>query len=229
MRLAERSASWNAKPENRLLPSVWEWANVRLLTKRKDWTEPQRKMMKRAGRLHGMRTLGLVGAAALLTAVGLNVRARVIEANQETFASGLVKQLIKADITAVPGIVKSLTDYRRWADPELRQIVAGPAENSTERLRASIALLPVEPGQADYLYSRLLNADPSELPVIRQVLSGHQKALVERLWRVLENTAGKRGPSLSVQRVPWPATCQVGTNSDGYRLPASSPSNCWRR
>ena len=193
LRLAERSASWNAKPENRLLPSVWEWADVRLLTKKKDWTEPQRKMMKRAAQLHGMRTLRLVAAAALATAVGLNVHTRVIEANQETSASGLVNQLVKADITLVPGIVESLSQYRPWADPKLRQIVAGQAENSTERLRASIALLPVDPGQADYLYSRLLNSDPSALPVILQVLFGHQKALVERLWRVLENTQANEG------------------------------------
>ena len=53
LRLAERSALWNAKPENRHLPSVLEWANIRLLTRKKDWTEPQRRMMKRAGRVHG--------------------------------------------------------------------------------------------------------------------------------------------------------------------------------
>ncbi len=34
LRLAERSASWNAKPENRHLPSALEWANIRLLTKK---------------------------------------------------------------------------------------------------------------------------------------------------------------------------------------------------
>ena len=33
LRLAERSALWNAKPENRHLPSALEWANIRLLTK----------------------------------------------------------------------------------------------------------------------------------------------------------------------------------------------------
>ena len=32
-----------------------EWANIRLLTRKKDWTEPQRRMMKRAGRVHGLR------------------------------------------------------------------------------------------------------------------------------------------------------------------------------
>ena len=48
LRLVDRSSLWNAKPENRHLPSLLEWANIRLLTKKKDWTEPQRKMMKRA-------------------------------------------------------------------------------------------------------------------------------------------------------------------------------------
>ena len=59
LRLAERSALWNAKPENRHLPSALEWANIRLLTKKRDWTEPQRKMMKRAGRVHGLQDAGL--------------------------------------------------------------------------------------------------------------------------------------------------------------------------
>ena len=64
LRLAERSASWNAKPENRQLPYALEWANIRMLTKKKDWTDPQRKMMKRAGRVHGLRGLGF---AVLIT------------------------------------------------------------------------------------------------------------------------------------------------------------------
>ena len=59
LRLAERSATWNARPENRQLPSVVEWANIRSLTRRKDWTEPQRRMMRRAGRVHVVRALGL--------------------------------------------------------------------------------------------------------------------------------------------------------------------------
>ena len=66
LRLAERSASWNAKPENRHLPSALEWANIRLLTRKKDWTEPQRKMMKRAGRVHGVRGLTLAAVLMLL-------------------------------------------------------------------------------------------------------------------------------------------------------------------
>ncbi len=49
LRLAERSSLWNARPENRHLPSPAEWANIRLLTRKRDWTEPQRRMMKLRG------------------------------------------------------------------------------------------------------------------------------------------------------------------------------------
>src|SRR5271166_2312437 len=52
IRLAERSALWNTKQENRHLPSVLEWVNILWLTRKKDWTEPQGTMMRRASRVH---------------------------------------------------------------------------------------------------------------------------------------------------------------------------------
>jgi len=55
LRLADRAAVWNANRENRLLPSLREYLNIRLLTDRKKWTPPQRKMMAKAGRVYGIR------------------------------------------------------------------------------------------------------------------------------------------------------------------------------
>ncbi len=55
LRLAERAALWNVRPENRRLPSLPEWLNIRLLTRKKDWTPPQRKMMGKAARYHLVR------------------------------------------------------------------------------------------------------------------------------------------------------------------------------
>src|SRR5207244_1471291 len=45
LRLAERAALWNAKPENRHLPSGVEWVNIRLLTRRKDWNTAEQRMV----------------------------------------------------------------------------------------------------------------------------------------------------------------------------------------
>ena len=58
LKLFDTSVTWNAKPENRFLPSWWENLNIRLLTDKKKWTEPQRKMMGKAGRVIGLSRSG---------------------------------------------------------------------------------------------------------------------------------------------------------------------------
>ena len=55
LKLVERASLWNARPESRHLPSTAEWASIRLLTRKHDWTDAQQRMMKRAGRFHGLR------------------------------------------------------------------------------------------------------------------------------------------------------------------------------
>jgi hypothetical protein len=40
--LADRTAVWNARPENRQLPSLLQWLQIRWLTATKSWTPPQR-------------------------------------------------------------------------------------------------------------------------------------------------------------------------------------------
>ena len=67
LRLAERSALWNGKPENRYLPAWWEFLNIRLFVNKRNWTAPQRKMMGKAGRYHALRGLSL---AVLLIVAG---------------------------------------------------------------------------------------------------------------------------------------------------------------
>ena len=178
LRLAERSASWIAKPENRHLPSVLEWANIRLLTKKRGWTDPQRKMMKRAGRVHGLRTLGLVMLVSLITWGG-------IEGYGTLRASALVESLQKVGTPDVPAIVKQLSGYRRWADPRL--VRALQSTDVREHLHASLALLPVDSSQVDYLFDRLIKATPNELPVLRDALTTQQSALTPKLWTVLES------------------------------------------
>jgi formylglycine-generating enzyme required for sulfatase activity len=181
LRLAERSASWNAKPENRLLPSAMEWAIIRLFTKNKDWTEPQRKMMKRAGWVHGMRTLGTLVLVSMVSWAGW-------ETYGSLRASALVESLQKVGMPEVPGIVNQLSGYRRWADRQLVNLVKETAAQDPEHLHASLALLPTDATQVDYLFDRLTKAGPSELPVIRDALKRHRSILTPKLWTVLESS-----------------------------------------
>jgi hypothetical protein len=180
LRLAERSSSWNAKPENRHLPFALEWANIRLLTKKKDWTDPQRTMMRRAGWVHGTRTLTTLILLGLLIWGGIEEYGRLK-------ASGLVDKLAAASTAEVPPIIGQISSYRRWANPDLNTLVQNTDDTSREKLHASLALLPVDASQLPFLEKRLLVASPTELMVIRDALKPHRASLVPKLWSVLDS------------------------------------------
>jgi formylglycine-generating enzyme required for sulfatase activity/tetratricopeptide (TPR) repeat protein len=179
LRLAEHSGVWSAKPERRYLPSLVEWVNLRLLTRKREWTPPQRLMMQRAGRLHGIRSLTLAVVTALL-ALGAY---ELWGAHQ---ASNLVEKLKTASTTVVPGIIQSLGRYRRWADPQLRSLVRGADDTSREKLHASLALLPVDPKQLPFLEGKLLDATPDRLPGLVDALRSHRSTMVGHLWAALD-------------------------------------------
>src|SRR5207245_191958 len=58
--------------------------------------------------------------------------------------------------------------------------------DARQQLHASLALLPVDATQVEYLYGRLLDAEPIEVPVIRDALATHQAEIIERLWALVE-------------------------------------------
>jgi serine/threonine protein kinase/formylglycine-generating enzyme required for sulfatase activity len=178
LRLAERAALWNSKPENRHLPAWLEWVNIRLLTKKQDWTPPQRKLMRKATGYHAVRLLEITSFFVLLS-WGL------IEGRRYFDARGLVTLLRSLDTAQVSPVVAALNRYQRWATPLLREMYEESEPQSKERLHASLALLSVDPGQVEYLYERMLNAGPTDLPVIRDALLGYRDDLVDRLWKVL--------------------------------------------
>jgi serine/threonine protein kinase/formylglycine-generating enzyme required for sulfatase activity len=180
VRLAERAALWTARPENRHLPSLPEWLNIRLWTRKNDWAGNERRMMRRAGRVHGMRALGLTVLIALLSWAG-------IDGYGNLRAAALVDAIARVGTGEVPRLVDQMQSYRRWANPRLVRLARQSGIESREHLHASLALLPVDPGQVDYLYNRLLHAGPAELPVIRDAIEPYRGKLGPRLWGVLKN------------------------------------------
>jgi serine/threonine protein kinase/formylglycine-generating enzyme required for sulfatase activity len=180
LRLRERAELWTARPEGRHLPSALEWTRILLFTRRKDWSAPEHKLMRAATRRHGRR-LGLTVLLLVLLAWG------VWEGLGYLRASALVGVLAAADTAEAPAIIHRLDDDRRWADPLLRRRWAEAAPESRERLHASLALLPRDPGQADYLRQRLLQASPQEVLIIRAALHDHRDTQVPPLWQVFES------------------------------------------
>jgi eukaryotic-like serine/threonine-protein kinase len=180
--LAERAALWSNQPERRYLPSITEWASIRLLTHRREWTRPQQTMMRHTDRLIALKA-GVIGVLfAGLYLGGLAINRRVIEVRNDTHATGLVQQLVKADIAQVPAIVQEINHFRRWADPALGRIAAESAPGSKQKLHASIALLPVREDQLAYLHESLAAADPATTLVLKGALRPYRAKLIDGLW-----------------------------------------------
>src|SRR5262249_7383180 len=84
-------------------------------------------------------------------------------------------------------IITELEEYRTWADPLLKEHHARAGHDGPQKLRTALALLPVDPGQKEYLYQRLLRAEPNEVAVLRDALAPHHAELRARLWAVVEH------------------------------------------
>jgi serine/threonine protein kinase len=185
--LADRAAVWNARPENRHLPSLLQWLNIRWWTRKKDWTPPQKKMMAKASRVHAVRGMVLGLLLAVATVAGLAIRERVVEQQKATHAAGLVDSLLKADIAQVPAIVSELNAYREWGDPLLRTKNAEAKDGSTAKLALALALLPVDESQIDPLREQLPACTLEQFPLVRKALLPYKDRLTAQLWRVTQD------------------------------------------
>jgi eukaryotic-like serine/threonine-protein kinase len=208
LRLANRATLWSDKPENRHLPSLWEYLDIRLLTKGKTWTPIQRTMMQRAGRIHGVRS-GITAAALIAVMLaGLAVSRQIEEKRQADHASSLVEQLAAADITEVPRIVDRLAGSGQWAEPLLKQEDAKAQPGSKQKLHMALALLPVDESKVNYLRDQLLVVTPAQFLVVRDALIPQKDAVVETLWNVALDSKQE------IQR-RFQAACALATYAPG--------------
>jgi formylglycine-generating enzyme required for sulfatase activity len=167
------------------------------LTSKTAWTEPEQRMMRKAGRYHAKRGLLLAGLLLVAMLGGF-------ETYRANRAAELVRSLEKADIAQVPGIVEQLEPYRYWANALLAEANNKAAPDSPEKLNTAIALLPVQPGRAKYLYDRLLGAEldfgqlsrPNVVRVILDAVAKHppQGEHRDRILMSLQVEVGARPP-----------------------------------
>ncbi len=107
LRLAERAAMWNVRPENRNLPSLGEWLSIRRWTRANAWDEAQRRMMRRGGWVHGTRLFGLAVFIALVT---MATEAYSVYSRTQV----LLESLPGAKVEKIPGFLNQLAIYPRW-------------------------------------------------------------------------------------------------------------------
>jgi hypothetical protein len=208
--LADRAAVWTTRPENRQLPSLLQWIEIHLQTHKRKWTQMQTAMMAKAKHYYAIRGLVLAAGVAALFFVGWEGYGRLK-------ARELQGRLLVANTQDVPKIVVEMTPYRRWIDPLLRDSYhkATVDKDSGKQMHASLALLPGDPGQVEFLYNCLLDAQPQEMRVLRSSLAPYKQQLLDNLWAVVEQ------PSKGQEHQRLRGACALASyDPDSPRWPA---------
>jgi formylglycine-generating enzyme required for sulfatase activity len=138
-------------------------------------------------------------AAVILLAVLIFagvLRQRLAEGANAERADELVARLKTVQITEVPELIREMAPYRRWAEPKLYEALQDPSLPSSQRLRASLALVDGDPEQVPFLVDQLLDSRPEELGVIRDRLAPLSASLVEPLWGVVTDPGADPSASL---------------------------------
>ncbi len=186
LRLEERASLWAARPEHRNLPSFTEWAGIRLLTDRADWTTPQRRMMAIANRRYSiqMAWAGLLLATAMTVLVAgagwIEGRRRRIEARS------LVSQLLVAEWDRLPAILERMhPDGGLWRD-EVAGIASDPSRPADDRLRARLVLARHDAETAAGLIDDLSTSSPQRLRIIWDQVEPWKDRVCSALWARLD-------------------------------------------
>lgn len=180
IRLAERTAEWTARRSSRYLPSWWEWLSILMFTRRSRRSPADRRLVGAATRYHATRVAAVAAAIALLSILAAD---RLGASRART----LLRELDNAESRNVPRVIEDLAPYRSWADRLLRSLIDDAGTDPRRKVRARLALLPVDAAQAGLLISPLLDADPDDFLVIREALRryGDRPALAQHCRAVL--------------------------------------------
>lgn len=154
--------------------------------------------MDKAGGVHFLRTIIAALFLAAVTFAGISMRHAVLrqraitktqiqERENATRADALVESLLSAEITQVPSVLSDLDHVRKWADPLLKIKVDESADGSAEKLNFSLALLPVDNSQIDYLSGQLPICTLEQFPVVRKALLPYKDKITNMLWRLVQD------------------------------------------
>jgi formylglycine-generating enzyme required for sulfatase activity len=120
---------------------------------------------------------------------------KMMEEATKYHAMSVQDRVLNVNTTDVLTILEQMKPYRHFIDDLLQDAFrkAGETQDARKQLHASLALLPVDPRQTNYLFGRLLDAEPQEIPVIRDALASYKDELEERLWTVLRRPGKQNG------------------------------------
>jgi serine/threonine protein kinase/formylglycine-generating enzyme required for sulfatase activity len=173
--LEELTVTWNARPENRFLPSLFEWLRIAVLTNRATWSQPQQQMMRCAARRHAIRNVSACVALCLASFIAFKAWERQRVAN-------LVDQLLAARPERVLETVQAVDHQAAIADAMLKDRW-NSRQDPQSRLHSRLAMVV---------------RDRSHLSPLRDDMLSGSLVYVEPIRERLRPYAAELTPGLSV-------------------------------
>lgn len=183
--LADRAAVWTARQENRQLPSLWQWLQIKALTRKQAWKLPERKMMARAGWVHAFRSGIAMTLMLAITVAGLTLQRRALRKQVQLAVSNLGN----TKGVAVPWAIKDLGDFpedmvveelgerfRNCEEGQKLSLAYGLAHFGKVDVRFLIAQIPIaESREADNLITAI-GKSPEDIPeILREAAASAEK------------------------------------------------------
>ncbi len=192
LRLADRTALWQAKPENRHLPSWWEFLAAVWLVPVKNRTADQEKILRKAGRVHAVRWGSALAALLLIGFVIGYVIAAERESSLERQVATALDAVQNNRGLAVPFILRDLERL-----PPARVVAEMKAKyaDPDPRGKLGLAYAMARYGQVDvpFLGSQIERSAPEEVDNLAAALGCSRaaatkaiegKAAAEKNWRL---------------------------------------------
>ncbi len=202
LKLFDASVLWNTRSQNRFLPTLWEWINIRTLTEKAKWTIPQRRMMTKAGRYYGFRSTLVAIALSFVLSWGFiyalreyaryqaeiarsaaeRAGAEALSAKRDAEIAETIANLGLVEPSQLPDIKKQLHANQRLAVELLGKLLeAKPEDRTQERAKLHAMILSVDQD------SQFLK------PVIEEFLTGNVEYMTPILLILASRAADLSG------------------------------------
>lgn len=180
LQLQDRALIWGPKPENRYLPSLLEFCNIRARTDSCNWNTHQSKMMSRSGRYHGFRVVCIFAVLSLI-ATGINhVVLTERERNAVLMVGAAADALQNSRGAVVPYAINDLRELpRSTVVAELQRRV--PASSGRRRLTLGYALSTFGVADSSLLVPEIQTAPAAECANITSALASDLRGAVAAL------------------------------------------------
>jgi serine/threonine protein kinase/formylglycine-generating enzyme required for sulfatase activity len=184
LKLAERAAVWSVNQENKQLPTLVEWFQIRRWTDTTRWTTPERSLMRTATRVHAKNWGSSILCVLILGGIiGYLFQQQSFRSQQEKITVAL-DSLQKTLGPAVPVNIEKLLEMQQ--PDRIRPELAGrftAAIEPREKLSLAFALAHFGQVEIDYLISQIDEIEDRDTANLIDALGHDATGSIEKLQR----------------------------------------------